>query len=65
MKCPGQDSRYWKPGAIFEALCPECGAGVEFFKDDNLHLNNKGYQVWTSLLRPIIKETLKQEKKNR
>ena len=34
MKCPGQDSRYWKPGAIFEAKCPECGEDVEFFKDD-------------------------------
>ena len=34
MKCPGQDSRYWQPGAIFEAKCPECGRTVEFFKDD-------------------------------
>ena len=34
MKCPGQDSRYWKPGAIFETKCPECGHAVEFFKDD-------------------------------
>jgi HD superfamily phosphohydrolase YqeK len=34
MKCPGQDSRYWKPGAIFTAKCPECGHNVEFFKDD-------------------------------
>jgi HD superfamily phosphohydrolase YqeK len=34
MKCPGHDSRYWKPGAIFEARCPKCGAEVEFFKDD-------------------------------
>jgi HD superfamily phosphohydrolase YqeK len=34
MKCPGQDSRYWKPGAIFEAMCPKCGGEVEFFKDD-------------------------------
>jgi hypothetical protein len=34
MKCPGQDSRYWKPGSIFEASCPECGKIVEFFKDD-------------------------------
>lgn len=34
MKCPGQDSRYWKPGAIFEAKCPKCGEAVEFFKDD-------------------------------
>lgn len=34
MKCPGQDSRYWKPGAIIEARCPKCGNEVEFFKDD-------------------------------
>ena len=34
MKCPGQDTQYWKPGAIFEAKCPECGHDVEFFKDD-------------------------------
>jgi HD superfamily phosphodiesterase len=34
MKCPGQDSRYWKPGAIFDVKCPKCGASVEFFKDD-------------------------------
>lgn len=34
MKCPGQDSRYWKPGAIFEAKCPKCDKPVEFFKDD-------------------------------
>lgn len=35
MQCPGQDTRYWKPGAIFEATCPECGSDVEFFKDDS------------------------------
>lgn len=34
MKCPGQDSRYWRPGAIFETKCPQCGNTVEFFKDD-------------------------------
>jgi HD superfamily phosphohydrolase YqeK len=34
MKCPGQDTRYWKPGAIFDTKCPECGHKVEFFKDD-------------------------------
>jgi HD superfamily phosphohydrolase YqeK len=34
MKCPGQDMQYWKPGAIFEAKCPECDHEVEFFKDD-------------------------------
>jgi len=34
MKCPGQDSQYWKADAIFDAKCPQCGASVEFFKDD-------------------------------
>jgi hypothetical protein len=34
MKCPGQDTQYWKPGAIFDVKCPECGENVEFFKDD-------------------------------
>lgn len=34
MKCPGQDSRYWKPGAIFDVKCPQCAHVVEFFKDD-------------------------------
>ena len=45
MKCPGQDSRYWKPGAIFEAKCPKCGNRVEFFKDDTTRLCKKcGYR---------------------
>ncbi len=35
MQCPGQDSRYWDGAAVFEANCPECGSGIEFFKDDN------------------------------
>ncbi len=26
--------RYWKPGDIFEVVCPNCGAAVEFFKDE-------------------------------
>ncbi len=34
MKCPGQDTKYWKQDAIFETECPECGHSVEFFKDD-------------------------------
>jgi putative nucleotidyltransferase with HDIG domain len=41
MKCPGQDSRYWKPGAIFEVKCPKCGNEVEFFKDDTTRLCKK------------------------
>ena len=34
MKCPGQDTRYWDQEAIFDARCPNCGAEMEFFKDD-------------------------------
>ena len=34
MKCPGQDSRFWKADAIFEVRCPNCGTTIEFFKDD-------------------------------
>ncbi len=40
MKCPGQDTQYWKPGAIFEVPCPECGKPVEFFKDDTMRKCN-------------------------
>ena len=35
MKCPGQDTRYWKGDAIYEVPCPNCGHMVEFFKDES------------------------------
>lgn len=41
MKCPGQDSRYWKPDAVFEEICSGCGAVLEFFKDDTSRLCRK------------------------
>jgi hypothetical protein len=45
MKCPGQDSRYWKQGAIFDVKCPKCGGSVEFFKDDTARkCNSCGYR---------------------
>lgn len=34
MQCPGQDSRFWGPDAIFDVKCPQCGYEVEFFKND-------------------------------
>ena len=34
MRCPGQDTQYWQPDAIYEVKCPECERMVEFFKDD-------------------------------
>lgn len=46
MKCPGQDSRYWEPGAIFETACPQCGHIVEFFKDESMRKCRKcGHKV--------------------
>ena len=45
MQCPGQDTRYWKPGAIFDVTCPKCGKLIEFFKDESSrkcpHCGNK------------------------
>jgi HD superfamily phosphodiesterase/DNA-directed RNA polymerase subunit RPC12/RpoP len=35
MKCPGQDTRYWGPEAVFEDKCPRCGSSIEFFKDES------------------------------
>ncbi|MDR1314173.1 MAG: hypothetical protein LBQ12_10885 [Deltaproteobacteria bacterium] len=32
--CPGQNMQFWKPGDIFDIVCPACGQKVEFFKDD-------------------------------
>jgi len=33
-KCPGQDTRFWKPNDVYNVKCPKCGKPVEFFKDD-------------------------------
>ena len=35
MKCPGQDTRLWDSGAIFDVRCPGCGNSIEFFKDES------------------------------
>ena len=34
MRCPGQDTRFWKPDDIFDIPCQSCGRPVEFFKTD-------------------------------
>jgi Zn ribbon nucleic-acid-binding protein len=47
MKCPGQDTRYWKEGDIYLIKCPNCGHEIEFFKDDQTRIckecNHKFY----------------------
>ena len=32
--CPGQDTRFWRPGDIYEIECGSCGNMIEFFKDE-------------------------------
>jgi putative nucleotidyltransferase with HDIG domain len=34
MRCPGQDTRFWKSEDIFEIQCPKCERKVEFFRDE-------------------------------
>ena len=46
LRCPGQDSRFWRPEDIFEVPCPACEAPVEFFKTDNVRkCENCGHQA--------------------
>ena len=45
MRCPGQDTRYWKPGDIFEVSCPGCERKVEFFKDESRRKCRCGQEV--------------------
>ncbi|MDQ7781803.1 MAG: HD domain-containing protein [Desulfomonilaceae bacterium] len=46
MKCPGQDPRFWKFDAIFDAECPNCGSVIEFFKDETRRkCKNCGHRV--------------------
>ncbi|HOC93238.1 MAG TPA: HD domain-containing protein [bacterium] len=45
-RCPGQDTRLWKPGDIFDLECPGCGARIEFFKDESRRVCKKcGYEI--------------------
>lgn len=45
MRCPGQDTRFWRPGDIFEAQCPKCGKKVEFFKDEVRRKCRCGHEI--------------------
>ncbi len=56
------DSRLFYLDGATPLLHRDGGPKVEFFLDDKLHMNSKGYEVWTKLLKPIIKEALNREK---
>jgi lysophospholipase L1-like esterase len=38
-------------------LGPDGEPRSEIFLDDGLHLNEKGYALWTRILAPVIRET--------
>jgi len=59
----GKDSRLFYFDAASPLLDSEGLPKVEFFLSDKLHLNGRGYEVWTRLLRPLVKEALKPDKK--
>jgi len=45
MRCPGQDTRFWKPTDIFEIQCPKCESRLEFFKDDVRRRCRCGHEI--------------------
>ena len=59
----GKDSRLY----YFDAASPhqdsEGQPKPELFLPDKLHLNGEGYKVWSTLLRPVIAEARKPDKK--
>ncbi|MGQ9689630.1 MAG: hypothetical protein ACUVXF_12740 [Desulfobaccales bacterium] len=74
IKCPGQDTRHWKPDDIFMVECPKCGAEIEFFKDDtrrrcawcgHLFYNPKielGCAEWCQYADKCVPELVKEKK---
>jgi lysophospholipase L1-like esterase len=59
----GKNAHLFYFDAATSLLSKDGKPNEKFFLDDNLHLNSKGYEVWTKLLRPIIKKALKPDKK--
>ena len=61
----GKDGRLF----YFDSATPLMGSDGKpdnaFFLEDRLHLNDKGYEVWTKLLRPIIENAFKAANKRR
>jgi len=58
----GDDSRLFYFDSATPLLDNDGKPNETLYLNDNLHLNSKGYEVWTKLLRPIIKEALKPDK---
>ena len=55
----GKDRRLLYFDSAAPLLDTEGRPDSKLFLDDKLHLNSKGYKIWTGLLRPIIEKALK------
>ncbi len=60
--CEGNDRLFYADCAT-PLLRPDKKPDPEFFAEDRLHLSKKGYQAWTKVLTPIIRDALKTDKK--
>ncbi len=58
----GKDGRLFYFDSATPLLSSDGKPNVEFFLKDQLHLNDKGYEVWTKLIRPIIEKAFKATK---
>ena len=59
----GKDGRLFYFDSAMPLLRSDGKPNVDFFLKDQLHLNDKGYEVWTKQLRPIIEKAFKADKK--
>ena len=44
LRCPGQNTLFWRPDDIYDVACPGCGRPVEFWKDDARRTCSCGYR---------------------
>ena len=44
IRCPGQNTMFWKPDDIYDVKCPNCGTPVEFWKDDSKRTCDCGHR---------------------
>jgi len=54
-----KDERLYFADAASVLLGSNGKPNTELFMEDNLHLNDKGYEAWAGVLKPIIEEALK------
>lgn len=50
------DNRLYFIDVANPLLLPNGSPNPELFREDNLHLNSKGYDLWASILKPALKE---------